>query len=122
MADTNTPSLSSARLAAIECQRKAALSCGYTSVDFPRLSAPLLNVDIPDLLASHYALSAQVEALAQERDAALAREAQLREALTMVVDAWVNPGDGLPFEAGEVPAIDRARAALSAILEAEGHE
>jgi len=46
-----------------------------------------------------------VAALVAERDA-------LRKALEGVVAAWVNPGDGQPFEAGEVPALDDARAAL----------
>jgi hypothetical protein len=36
----------------------------------------------------------------------------LRVALTDLVADFVNPGDGGPFEDGEVPALDRARAIL----------
>ena len=36
------------------------------------------------------------------------------EALEEILEAWVNPADGAPFEDGEVPAIDKARAALKA--------
>lgn len=38
---------------------------------------------------------------------------RLRAALSGLVEAFVNPGDGGPFEAGEVPALDRAREALA---------
>lgn len=39
--------------------------------------------------------------------------AALVKALDDLVKECVNPGDGGPFEAGEWPALDRARAALS---------
>ena len=37
----------------------------------------------------------------------------LREALANLVEAFVTPGYRGPFEAGEVPALDAARTALS---------
>lgn len=36
------------------------------------------------------------------------------KALIDLTAAFVNPGDGAPFESGEVPELDRARAAIAA--------
>jgi len=43
-------------------------------------------------------------------------------ALKAVAAAWVNPADGSPFEPGEVPALDDARAAIATLerLQTEG--
>lgn len=38
---------------------------------------------------------------------------ELVTALENLIKAFVNPGDGLPFEDGEVPALDEARAVLA---------
>ena len=72
------------------------------------------------LIAAAPALVAELAALrdrAERAEAAMENEAiitrDLRKALQGVVDAWVNPGDGQPFEDGEVPELDAARAALS---------
>jgi DNA repair exonuclease SbcCD ATPase subunit len=45
-----------------------------------------------------------------------ARKAELEDALTELVAAFVNPSDGGEFEAGEVPALDKARAALTKVV------
>jgi hypothetical protein len=42
-----------------------------------------------------------------------ARVAELEKALADIVAAFVNPHDGGQYEVGEVPVLDRARAALS---------
>lgn len=52
-------------------------------------------------------------ALKSERDSRDRRIAELEAALERVVAEWVNPGDGAPFEDGEVPALDQARRALT---------
>lgn len=44
---------------------------------------------------------------------AIAEIERLRIALRDLVAAFVNPGDGDVFEAGEVPELDAARAALA---------
>jgi hypothetical protein len=64
-------------------------------------------------------VAAKLHALTAERDAALVAQVQavlvarnLRAALQELVDVFVNPGDDGEFEDGEVPVLDRARAAL----------
>lgn len=46
------------------------------------------------------------------RNDAEAERDRLRDALSDLVEAFVNPGDGGTFEDGEVPVLDRARRAL----------
>lgn len=38
---------------------------------------------------------------------------KIKQALQSLADAFVNPGDGAPFEDGEVPALDEVRRLLS---------
>jgi hypothetical protein len=43
----------------------------------------------------------------------IAAAPDLLEALERVEQDWVNPGDGMPFEDGEMSALDIARAAIA---------
>jgi hypothetical protein len=57
-----------------------------------------------------------LDALAAERSARETAEKRVKEleaGLREVCNEWVNPGDGAPFEPGELPILDRARALLS---------
>jgi hypothetical protein len=51
--------------------------------------------------------------LISENASLSARNADLEQALRDLVAAFVNPGDGGEFEAGEVPVLDKARALIA---------
>lgn len=53
------------------------------------------------------------------RPALTERERRLVDVLQRLASAFVNPGDGAPFEDGEVPELDDARALLSEINQPE---
>lgn len=73
-----------------------------------------LHADAPLYLsAAIRRLQALNEEFLGANDRLRSQHAEMREALKDLAAAFVNPGDGAPYEAGEMPALDRARAILS---------